>query len=113
VHRQAAAVADPAQAADLTEALDRLGALAAQVALDLQLAVDIGADLVDLVVGEVLHLLVRVELEHLADLLRGGLADPVDVGQPDLQALLVREVDACDSCQVTTPAFACGADSCR
>jgi hypothetical protein len=113
VHRQAAAVADPAQAADLRQALDRLGALAAEVALHLKLAVDEGPDLVDLVVGEVLHLLVRVELQRRADLLRGGLADPVDVGQPDLQTLMVREVDACDSCQVTTPAFACGADSCR
>ena len=41
----------------------------------------------------------RVELEVLADLLRGRLADAVDVGQTDLEALLVREVDAGDTCQ--------------
>ena len=104
---------DAAEAADLRQALDRLGALAAKVALDLQLAVDVAADLVDLVVGEVFHLLVRIEPERGADLLRGRLADSVDVGQPDLQTLLVREVDAGDACQVATPAFACDGDSCR
>ena len=113
MHREATAVPDAAQAADLRQTLDRLGALAAKVALDLQLAVDVAAKLVDLVVREVFHFLVRVELERLADLLRGRLSDPVDVGQPDLQTLLVREVDAGDSCQVVTPAFACGADSCK
>src|SRR5690606_5904133 len=37
-------------------------------------------------------------LERLADLLRGRLADPVDVGEADLEPLAVREVDAGDTC---------------
>ena len=53
---------EAAVAADLRQALDRLRALAPEVALDLDVRVDVGAELRDLVVGEVLDLLVRVEL---------------------------------------------------
>ena len=40
---------------------------------------------------------VRDLTEDERDLARARLADAVDVGQPDLEPLLVREVDACDS----------------
>ena len=91
-------MADPAVGADLGEALDRLLALAPQVALDLEVPVDVGAELRDLLVGEVLDLRVRVEAELGRDLARGRLADSVDVRQPDLEPLLVGEVDAGDAC---------------
>src|SRR5690349_21501035 len=94
---QAAPVPDPAVGADLAEALDRLRALAPQVALDLEVAVDVLAELGDLLVGEVLDLLVRREPGVGADLLRGRTADPVDVGQADLEPLLVRKVDSGDA----------------
>jgi hypothetical protein len=90
-------VADAPVGADLAEALDRLLALAPQVALDLEVRVDVGAELRDLFVGEVADLRVGVEAELGRDLARGRLADPVDVRQPDLEPLLVREVDAGDS----------------
>src|SRR5437763_8530448 len=98
VHRQAAPVADAAVGADLGEALDRLLPVAPQVALDLELRVDVGAELRDLFVRQVLDLRVRIEAELRGDLARRRLADPVDVGQSDLEALLIREVDSGDAC---------------
>jgi hypothetical protein len=91
-------VADAAVGADLGEPLDGLLPVAAQVALDLEVRVDVVAELRDLFVGEVLDLRVGVEPELGGDLPGGRLADPVDVGQPDLEALLVREVDSGDAC---------------
>jgi hypothetical protein len=90
-------VADAAVRADLGEALDRLLPVAAEVTFDLEVRVDVVAELRDLFVGEVLDLRVRVEAELGGDLARGRLADPVDVGQPDLEPLLVRKVDSGDS----------------
>src|SRR3954467_13773912 len=103
VRRQAAAVADAPVRADLGEALDRLRALAPQVALDLEIAVDVGAELRDLVVGEVADLRVRREAQVGRDLVRRRLADAEDVCQPDLEPLLVREIDSGDARQLTLP----------
>jgi hypothetical protein len=91
-------VADAAVRTDLGEALDGLLPVAAQIALDLEVRVDVVAELRDLFVGEVLDLRVRVEAELGGDLAGRRLADPVDVGQADLEALLVREVDSGDAC---------------
>jgi hypothetical protein len=91
-------VPDAAVCADLGEALDRLLPVATQISLDLELRVDVVAELRDLFVGEVLDLRVRAEAELGRDLACGRLADPVDVGQPDLEALLVRKVDSGDAC---------------
>src|ERR1700758_4957962 len=93
VHRQAAPVADAPVGADLGEPLDRLLPVAAQVTLDLEVRVDVVTELGDLFVGEVLDLRVRAEAELGGDLARSRLADPVDVGHPDLEPLLVRKVD--------------------
>jgi hypothetical protein len=90
-------VADAPVGADLGKPLDRLLPVAAQVTLDLELRVDVVPELRDLLVGQVLDLRVRVEAELRGDLARGRLADPVDVGQPDLEPLLVRKVDSGDS----------------
>jgi hypothetical protein len=126
-------VPDPAVGADLAEALDRLRPLAAQVTLDLEIAVDVLAELRDLLVGEVLDLLVAREPRVGADLLRGRAADAVDVGQPDLEPLLVfwpwlaitsgagraHPPNALGSARrdargrQTTPASACGGGWCR
>src|SRR4051794_5320966 len=95
--RQAAAMAEAAIAADLHQALDVLRALAAQVALDRQVAIDGVAQLADLVLGEVADVGVRGDA-HLGQQLVGGrAADPVDVGEADLDTLVERDVDACDA----------------
>ena len=98
VHRQAAPVPDATVGADLGEALDRLLPVAPQVPLDLEIRVDVVAELRDLLVGEVADLRVRAQTELGRDLPRGRLADAVDVGQPDLEPLLVRKVDSGDAC---------------
>src|SRR5579871_2322721 len=100
VHRQAAPVADAPVGADLGQPLDRLLPLAAQVAFDLDVLVDVVPELRDLLVGEVANLRVRVETQLGGDLPRGRPADPVDVGQPDLEPLLIRKVDAGDASHV-------------
>src|SRR5919198_753548 len=98
---QAAPVPDAAVGADLAQPLDRLRALATEVALDLEVLVDVLAQLRDLLVGEVTDLRVLREAERRADLARGRLADAVDVGQPDLETLLIRQVHSGDACQPT------------
>jgi len=91
-------VANAAVGADLREPLDRLLPVTAQVALDLEVRVDEVAELRDLFVGQVLDLRVRAEAELGCDLVCGRLADAIDVGQSDLEALLVGEVDSGDAC---------------
>ena len=88
-------MAKAAVRADLGETLDRLRALAPQVTLDLEVGVDVLAERGDLGIGQVTHLRVGRQAERSADLARSWLADAVDVGQPDLEPLRVREVDAC------------------
>src|SRR6476661_74265 len=68
VHRQAAAVPEPAVRADLRQALDRLRALAAEVTLDLEIGIDVLAELRDLFLGQVAHFGVLREAERSADL---------------------------------------------
>src|SRR5919201_5862718 len=97
VHRQPAAVPDPAVGADLGQPLDRLRALAAQLALDLEIRVDVVPELRDLLVGEVAHLRVGRKAECRANLARGRLPDAVDVRQADLEPLFPRQVDAGDA----------------
>src|SRR3989454_2576391 len=91
-HRQAAAVADAAVGADVHEALDVHRDLAPQVALDLQLALDDLAHPRRLLVRPRLDPFVAVDVGLLEDVDRGGLADPVDVRDRNLPALLPRQI---------------------
>ena len=106
-------MADPAIAADLRQALDRLAAITPEVALHLKLRVDERAEPRDLLVREVAHLLVRVELELLADLPGRRRPDAIDVREPDLEPLLGRKIDSSDACHAANPAFACDVGSSR
>jgi len=91
-------VTDAAIGADLREPFDRLLALAPEVAFDLELAVDVRPKPRDLLVGQVTNLRVGAQPEIGRDLPRRGLADAVDVRQPDLEPLLIGEIDAGDAC---------------
>src|SRR5688572_19714927 len=97
--REAAAVAKAAVGADLGQSLDVLGALAAQVPFHL-LGLDRLAKLHHLVVGQVLDVGVRIDADAGDDLARGRAADSVDVGEAHLDALVERDVYACDPCQL-------------
>src|SRR5687768_13246756 len=107
-------MADPAVAADLHQPLDRLGALAAEVALNGEVTVDQVAQLGDLVLGEVADVGVRADAELGEEPVRRGPADPVDVGEADLDALVEGDVDPGDTSQsCSTPDAACVAGSDR
>ena len=95
--RKPLAVAEAAVAAQVHEALDVHGGLAAQVALDLGDGLDGLADVADLIVVQVLRPRDGIDPRLGEDLLRGGLADPVDVLERDLDALFCGEIDAGDA----------------
>jgi hypothetical protein len=97
--RQPLAVAQAAVAAEVHEALDVHGGLTAQVALDLGDGLDGLADVTDLIVVQILGPRDGIDPRLGEDLLRGGLADPENVLERDLDALLCGEVDAGDASQ--------------
>src|SRR6266581_1642706 len=104
-HRQAAAVPLAAIRADLGQPLDVHRDLAAQVTLDEDVfcarhPVDDLAQACDLFLAEVLGALARIDAGVLDDLLRGRVADAVDVGHGDDDALGRRNVNARDSCHL-------------
>src|SRR3954447_11615198 len=103
VHRQPAAVAKSAIGADLRQPLDVLRAVPPKVTLDL-LGLDGLAKLHDLVVGQVLDVGIRINACLLDDLARRGGADPVDVGEAHLHALVGWNVYSCDTSHAPTPA---------
>src|SRR4029077_13724015 len=90
------AVARAAVAAEVDQALDRHLHLAAQVALDGEARHTL-ADALELGVGEVLDLAIRLHVRRGADRLRARGTDAEDRRQRDLRVLLVRNVDACDA----------------
>src|SRR4051794_14290058 len=98
---------------DLDESLDVERDLATEIALDLVAPVDQLAEAVDLLLREIPHPGVRVDVRLRQDLLARRQADAEDVGQRDLHALLARDVNAGNSRHLATPAAACAWDWCR
>jgi hypothetical protein len=95
--RQAAAVTEAAVAAEVHQALDVHLDLATEIALDAVLGLEQLADALDLVLGEILGLLVLGDPCLLADLLREGAADSVEVRKRVRDVLVAGEVDACNA----------------
>src|SRR5580658_7105863 len=93
-HRQPLAMAQAPIAAEIHQPLDVHGHLAAQIAFDRVVVVDDLADAQHLVVGQLMHPPLRRDGELLTDLLGGGPADAVDIGEADRNPLLARDVDA-------------------
>src|SRR5215831_849830 len=100
VHRQPAAMADALLAADLHLAPDVRLDLAAEVTFDPVRGVDPVTELREVVVGQVVHPDVAADPGGVQRLPGAGAADPVDVGEGDLKALLAREVDTDQTCHV-------------
>src|SRR5206468_1469800 len=95
--RQTLAVTQPAVAAQVHQALDVHRHLAAEVTLDLVGVLDDLADLARLVLGEVLGAGGEVDARLGDDVVRGLVADPVDVLQRDHSALVRGKIDAGDT----------------
>src|SRR5829696_6867045 len=112
--RQAAAVAQTAVGADLHQPFQVLRALATQIALHLA-PLDCLAQAHGLVLGQVLDAGVGVDLALGEDFARGRATDPEDVGEPDLDPLVDRDVDPRDAChrRAAKSGAACGAGSDR
>src|SRR5262249_34388323 len=102
-HRQVPAVTHAAIAAEVDEPLDVLRNLAPEVAFDLEVRVDLAADLVDLVVCQVVGLATRIDLGAGADRERRRAADAVDVREGNLHPLVARQIDASDACHSLAP----------
>ena len=106
---QAFTVTDALEAADLDFALDVTLDITTQVTLDLEILIDIRTDLVDLVLGQIRHLRVGIELECCAHGLRCGQTNAKDVGERDFQPLFAGDVDASNTCHCSSNRASCSA----
>ena len=85
--------------ADFNQPLDIQGYFAAKVTFNLVTSIDDFAQPVDLLFGQVADTSVRVDVRLSEDLLARWQPNPIDIGEGDLNALLARNVYACDACQ--------------
>src|SRR5690606_12338457 len=96
VDGQATAVAQALVAADLDLAADVGLDLTAEVTLDLEVVVHVLAELDEVLLGKIADARVRVDPGDGERLLGTGAPDAEDVGESDLDALVAREIDACE-----------------
>src|SRR4051812_15501313 len=85
---QAAAMPQAPVAANIAEPGDVLLDLAAEEALDLELVLQQLGDAGDVIVAELAGAPVRVDVQPVADLDRGGRPDPVQVTQRNVRRLV-------------------------
>jgi hypothetical protein len=88
---------DSAIAADIHETLDVHGDLASERPLDLDPGLNLPAKTIHIVVGKILCPDVEIDASRLEDLLRACPPDPEDVGEGDLDPLVPREVNSCNT----------------
>src|SRR5258705_4507867 len=93
-HRQPATVADATVRSDVHESLDVHRDFGAQRTLDPVFLLDDAAQLLHVGVREVADAQRRVDPRLLQDLHGRGPSDPENVGQSDLDLLVLREIDA-------------------
>jgi hypothetical protein len=56
-----------------------------------------------LILGEILYLYINIDKGFLADLGRPAFSDSIDIGQPNLNPLIERQIDSCNSSQCIPP----------
>jgi hypothetical protein len=93
-HGQSYAVAQALIAAYFHLPLDVLGYFSSQVSFYLQVLIDIAAQPHYLFIGQAAHLGIRIYLAVSQDNLAGGTADPEDVGEGNLHALIPWKINA-------------------
>ena len=93
-HRQVPPVAPATVAANLHQPLDVQRDLFPKVPLDAPFLLDDAADLPDILFRQVLHTQIRADAGGRQNVVRSLPADAVDVGEPDLDPLGSRQVNA-------------------
>src|SRR5579864_1655282 len=104
-NRQVAAVPKPAVRAYFDEALDVHRNFLAQIALDHSFRLDHRTDAVDLFFAEVLDLFHGVHFGLVENVAGARLPNAVDIRQRNVDVLLARKIDACNTCHkfLTSP----------
>src|SRR5687768_14517647 len=105
-HRQSAAVPDAAIRSDIHQSLDVHRDFRAQRAFDAIILFDRLTQTVHVRIGEIANPERAADASLLEDLTRGRPPHAKDVCQPDLDLLVAREIDACNTSHVS-PAAAC------
>ncbi len=101
--RHASSMSKTAVAPDVHQALDVHCDFATQIALDPHLFVDDLANPVDLVISQIPHARIRVDIRALEQLLAGMEPDAKDIGQRRLDPLIAWKIDSCNSRHVASP----------
>src|SRR5215471_8144602 len=95
--RQVAAMPEPAIRADFDQPLDVHGGIFAQIAFHVAFVLDDLADAVHLFFVQVLDLLHGLNFRGGKNPPRARIADAVNVSQRDLDVLVTRKIDACNT----------------
>ena len=94
---------DAAVAVDLDHSLDVHTDFTAEVTLDVVVVFDLFTEFGDLLLGQILGTGIGIDASYLEDLLGRGSADAVNIGQSDLYALCVRNINACNTSHIDFP----------
>ena len=100
---QALAVTQATVATDFHEALNILRYFAVQVALSGEVSLDVVTKLGKFIFRKIVYAGIGVNTGFCEDLLGGGEANAVDIGQADFNALVARKVDTNETCMNTFP----------
>jgi len=96
-------VTDATVAVDFDHSLDVHTNFTAEVTLDVVVVFDLLTELGDLFLGQILGTGIRADAGYLEDLLSGSSADAVNIGQSDLNALCVWNINACNTSHIDFP----------
>ena len=94
---------DAAVAVDLDHSLDIHTDFTTEVTLDVVVVFDFLTELGYFLLGQILGAGIGIDTGYLEDLLGGGSANAVNIGQSDLYALCVRNINACNTSHIDFP----------
>jgi hypothetical protein len=96
-------MAKAAIATNLHEAGHILTTLATQITLCGEMSINVIANLRHLILGEIFDPSIRINASLSANFSCASLTDTVEICKADFYALVTREVDAVDTCQLIAP----------
>src|SRR5579884_563483 len=96
-NRKSAAMAKTSVTTDIHQTLDAHRDFAAEISFHPQAALDRLTKPDHLIFFQILHAGVRIDVCLFQKFLRGSPADPIDVGETDLDSFLSRQINACNS----------------